>query len=298
MKNDVIGIIGLGIIGSKIATKILENKVNLMVYDIDKLKMDSLFEIGAVPAISSNKLFKTCDIILLSLPSPETIKKIVLENINSDTKGKIIIDLSTNSPEVVETIYMHCKNHDNEFIDSPLTGGVLGALNGTFTAMLGGESSSIQSVIKVIELFTNKIVHVGPTGYGAKTKLLHNMIGEIQVYAFAEAFAIAKKIGLDTTKVYEVFSNGMINSKILNELYANGSLSGNYEPQATIKTAEKDQRLVTELASKVGIELLLTPTIYSNIQKLINKNMENEDVTSAILLFEEKYELSTREPYI
>ena len=288
-KKYKIGIIGLGSLGQHIAKRLLKKFNQVYVYDIDSAKSNLLCAEGARIIPNMDESLYLCDFLLLALPTPESIQEVVNKifvQYKSHISKKYIIDLSTNSPFMVKKLFEFCNKRNSVFIDSPLTGGVLGAKNGTMTAMVGAKKEIIPFINPILNSFCKVIVNVGPSGHGSMTKLLHNMLGEIQVYGFAEAFCFAKKIGIDLNRFYEVLSNGMATSKILTELYANGAFVGNYDAQASVLTAEKDQRLLLELAESHGVKLTFSKIVYSKIKELLRTGLGHKDVTSAVKLYE------------
>lgn len=295
LENSLIGLVGVGKIGSRISMRLLKAGQRLAVCDINAKHVENCVAYGAKAILNLIELAKTCEIIILSLPTPEVVHDVVMGNaglLSSDRKGMIIIDLSTNSPDMVKKVGDACFASGNSFLDAPLTGAIIGAERGTFTVMIGGEVKDVQKVKPILELFATKIVHVGPQGHGAATKLLHNMLGEINVYAIAEAFCIAAKMGLDLNKVYEVFSHGMATSRILTELYAKGALRRRFEPNVTVHTALKDQQLLLEMVEKIKVNLTFSPTVYELIKELERQGFGDKDVTSAILLFERLHDVT------
>jgi len=296
-KNNLVGFIGIGRIGSLIAMRILKSGKSLIVCDSKKEHLTSCIAAGATSVSKPIEIASNCKIVFLSLPSPEIVADVVTGKdglLSAGRKGIIIVDLSTNSPEMVRNIGKKCDESGNRFLDAPITGGIIGAEQGTFTVMIGGRTEDVRKVEPILKLFSAKTVHIGPQGHGAATKLLHNMLGEIQVYAIAEAFCVAAKMGLDIDKVYTALSHGMATSRILTELYARGALRRNFEPSATVNTADKDQRLLLDMAKNIKADLTFSTIVYDKIKELQKRNLGEMDVTSAILLFEEIYGVNVR----
>ena len=286
-----VALIGAGKLGLRLVRRLLVGGYRPLVWDLSPSQMESCRAMGAVVPTDTGHLWHSADIVLLVLPSPEAVSSAVMAPggpLFVNRKGLIVADLSTNHPKMSRELAEACAANGVAFLDAPVTGGLKGAENGTLTVMAGGDPGALAAVKPVLETFAAHIVHVGGHGDGAATKLLHNMLGEIQVYAIAEAFCVAAKLGLDLNRVYDVLSHGMATSRILTELYANGALAGSLEPSATVLTAEKDQRLLLSMASDVGVTLTFTPLVYDMIQALIGKGMGTKDVTAAIQVFEER----------
>jgi len=292
-----IGIIGVGAIGSCVASHLLKANKPVGLFDIDERKV-AIFE--SPPATIFRNLKEvacSCNVVILSLPTPEIISEVVLgdSGLISSTTGRLtIIDLSTNSVDNAKKIGEECRRTGNSYLDSPITGGIWGAQRGDLTVMVGGDEDDYKRVLPILRYFGRVIIYVGPHGYGAATKLIHNMLGEIQVHSIAEAFCLAAVLNLNIDKTFSVISHGMASSKILTELYGNGVLTGDFTPNATVDSAEKDQRLLRDIANGAGFKLTFTPIITERIRQLREKGFGSMDVTSVLLLFEETYGVVAR----
>ena len=294
--QSTVGFLGLGKIGAKIARRI-SMTTPVLGYDVHPAHAADAAACGIAIAGTVGEVARRANAVLLSLPSPEVVAEVVSGRAGllcAESRPSLIIDLSTTSPSASQRLAEVCQSVGVMFLDAPLTGGMVGAEEGTFTAMVGGEVEAVRSAMPLLQLFCRRVVHVGPSGHGASVKLLHNMVGEIQVYAFAEAFALAARLGLNLDRVFEVLCHGMATSRILTELYARGALRGSLKPSATVATAEKAQRLLLEMASASGVELFFTPLIYARIKELIKRGHANDDVTTALSLFEEQMGVTAR----
>jgi 3-hydroxyisobutyrate dehydrogenase-like beta-hydroxyacid dehydrogenase len=292
-----IGLIGLGKVGAAIASR-LSATWNVLGYDVDTVRSASVTGEGISLAATILDIARETKVVLLSLPSPEIVAQVIMGEaglLAEGQRGLLIIDLSTNSPHVAKDLDRACCAGGAHFLDSPLTGGMVGAEQGTFTAMVGGDAEHVRLAEPILRCFCTRVIHVGPAGHGAAVKLIHNMLGEIQVCSFAEAFAFASRLNLNLDRLYEVLANGMATSRILTELYCRGGLRGNTSsPSATVATAEKDQRLLLQMAADANVDLTFTPTVYDNLRVLMNRGMSCSDVTAVLGLFEERLGVKVR----
>jgi len=292
-----VGFIGQGKIGSRIALRLVRAGVDLTAYDLRTENLSVCIAAGARSETNPLAIAESCEVVFLSLPGPDAVAQVVTGAfglLSAPRQGLVIVDLSTILPRVARQLGKACEALGVGFLDAPLTGGIVGADTGTFTTMVGGRREHFEKVLPLLRLFSTTVIHVGPQGHGASVKLLHNMLGEVQVYAIAEAFAFAAKLGLDLNRVYEVLSHGMATSRILTELYARGALQRNFTPRATVDMAHKDQRLLLDMAQEAGVDLTFSPTVYSKIEELRKRGLNDSDVTSAILLFEEVMGVTVR----
>jgi len=293
-----VGFVGIGVIGSRIVRRLLDNGRSVIVYDVNHEAVAKASALGAGTAETLMSLAQQCDVVLLSLPTSRAVREVVegTEGLLRSGKPLLIADLSTNSPTECQRLSYICAATGGTFIDCPLTGGIVGAEKGTFTAMVGAGLQGLARLLPVLEIFCTRIVHVGPAGHGAAAKLIHNMLGEIQVHSMAEALCLAAKVGLDVPRVCDVLANGMATSRVFTELYARAGLKRRFLPPiASVSQARKDQELLTEMADAAGVELSLTPTVMRNLQQLCEMGLGAHDVTSVLLLYEQALQVECPE---
>ncbi|MDP8255267.1 MAG: NAD(P)-dependent oxidoreductase [Candidatus Alcyoniella australis] len=287
-RKQSVGLIGAGRMGGRLVRHLLAAGYELYVADLDDRRSESAVRLGATRD-NLEGIWEHCRIILLSLPAPEIIELVLEQIIKPECPRHILVDLSTNDPVRVVQASSKCRELGHGFIDAPVSGGIWGASAGTLTVMVGGSTEDYKVVRPLLDCFAREIFHVGPSGHGSMAKLIHNMVGEIQVQAFSEAFCLAKRLGLDSDAIYGCLANGMAASRILTDLYANGVLRQQWQTNVTLATAAKDQQLLLELATSVGVELDFSRTVYMRQAELIKEGMGNSDVTETIRWFEKKY---------
>lgn len=296
-ESGQVGLIGLGALGGRVAKRILASGRRLFVCDTNPTRVSALVNSGATSEGKVSVLGSRCSMILLALPTPSSVLEVVTGPdglLSGGCRHGLVVDLSTNSPDMSRQLALACERSGNDFLDAPVTGGVVGAELGSLTVMVGGRAEDVIRATPVLSLFAARIVHVGPCGHGAATKLVHNMLGEIQVHAFAEALCLAAAVGLDLDKVYEVLAHGMATSRILTELYARGALRGNLDPSASVSTAKKDQELLAEMAEQAGLTLTFSPTVLQRLRTMMDRGLGAADVTATLLLYEEAFGVKVR----
>lgn len=284
-----IGFIGTGNVGKFIVVHLIKAGHRLFVNDINIKATEDLVKSGAQFMDSPALIATKSEHIFLSLPDPDTVEQVVLGQrgiLSTDRKGLLIIDLSTNSPEKVLIIGRRCKDNKCSFVDAPITGGIKGATEGTLTVMVGGSNEDVERARPLLEFFSSHIVHIGPQSHGSMAKLINNMLGEINVYAIAEAYGLGAKLGLDLNKLHSALSKGMASSRILTELYLEGAFKRNFSPSVTVNNAYKDQLLLTEMARKAEVPLVLSNIVLQRIIELRAKGLGNKHVTVAVLPIE------------
>lgn len=289
-----IGLIGLGKIGSEIAKLLLKKDFSLYVFDKNIKRMKPFTKGGSKLVQMPSDMSAKCCIIFLALPDPQEVALVVEGKhglLSNKNQNYVIVDLSTNSPDEVIRLAKECKKSNVFFLDAPISGGIWGASRANLLIMIAGDRKIVEFVRPVLKSFATSIVYIGGQGDAAKTKLIHNMIGEIEVQAFAEAFCLAAKLGLNLEQVFKALSYGMASSRVLTDLYANGALLNNSKVNVSMNTAIKDQELLLSMGNKVSAELLFSRIGLNRLYNLRNKGYGKKDITNTIRYFEQKYDV-------
>ncbi|WP_374527265.1 NAD(P)-dependent oxidoreductase [Acinetobacter sp.] len=216
-----IAFIGVGNMGSRMATRLINAGNEVSVFDPNTDAVSKLVEKGASSASSPEMAAIDAEFILLSLPNPKILNAAVWgENgvLNSAKTGSVIVDFSTVDPETTKKIAEKCQEKYVEFIDSPVSGGVIGAETGNLVLMIGGSSQNIEKSKKILDVLSSKIVHCGDVGTGQLTKLSHNLLTAINTVALGEVLTASLKAGANLNVLCEVFSAGLAGSKMLDYL--------------------------------------------------------------------------------
>ena len=286
-----IGVVGVGRIGAGLLRHIVQFYEEVHAADIDSKRVKQAEVLGAAGSNLST-ISQKCDIIILSLPNSESAESVLNEILKEPFPRKIIIDTSTNEVDQQVLAAKRCQEYGHAFIDAPLSGGPGGANEGTLAVMVGASDDDYRRVLPVLSTFGKKIIHVGPTGYGSMAKLIHNMVGEMQVHAFAEAFAVGSKAGVDFNALFKCMSSGMVSSRILTELYSKGILSDSETSNVTIDTAEKDQRFLLNFAKSLDLKLISTEIIHKRLIEMKNNDLGKSDVSYTMKWFEDNHGVS------
>jgi 2-hydroxy-3-oxopropionate reductase len=242
-----VGFIGLGIMGAPIARHLAE-KYEMSVFDIDIKKMETI--LGARKASDIAGVGYEADVVLLSLPSSEIVKEVIIGNngLKSVMKpGSVVIDTSTTSPTVSQEIAVSLSEANITFLDAPVSGGEKAAIDGTLSVMVGGKKVVFDRCVEVLQTIGSSVVLMGDTGMGGVTKLVNNLIVGITFVAVAEGFALGTKSGLDPKTLYQAIRGGWASSKVL-EVSAQAVLERNFKPGGTVDIHWKDLGYALELA--------------------------------------------------
>ena len=212
------GVIGTGRIGNPMAKNLLKAGFSVTVYDVRPEATQDLSKLGATIVSSPKEVAERAEVILLSLMHTETIEEVLFgENgiCDADMQGKYVIDTSTSQPHKTREFAGHLLALGGKLIDSPLTGGEVGAQAATLIFFVGGEEKAFEAVKPVLEALSSHIYYFGESGSGHIVKLAHQMMMACSFVSIAEAFAYIEKMGLDGCRFFEAVEHGGPESKIL-----------------------------------------------------------------------------------
>jgi 3-hydroxyisobutyrate dehydrogenase len=252
-----IGYIGLGIMGCPMAGRLLDAKYPLVVHTRTKSRASRLLGRGARFADSPAAVAADSDVVFICVTDTPDVEAVVRGKDGiaaSARKGMIVVDHSTISPGVTRQLAAELASLGTYFLDAPVSGGDLGARNGTLSIMVGGDSVAFDRVEPILKNLGNTITYCGPSGTGQLTKLVNQILVSINNLAVCEALAFAKKHGLNLDKTLAALSGGAAGSWQLSSLGPR-MIAGDFRPGFTINLQEKDLRLVLQAAEESNTSL-------------------------------------------
>ncbi|MCA9412079.1 MAG: NAD(P)-dependent oxidoreductase [Candidatus Omnitrophica bacterium] len=252
-----VGFIGMGIMGLPMARNLMKAGFEVTVHSRTMSKCDELVKEGAKKAGTPSEAARGMDATVTIVTDTPDVEAVILgENgvIESAEEGSVVIDMSTISPSVTVEIAKALKEKRIGMVDAPVSGGDVGAINGTLTIMAGGEESDFNRALPLFEAMGKTITHVGPSGAGQSTKLCNQVLVGTHLVAVCEALLLAKKSGLDLEKTLRVLTGGAANSWALANL---GPMiaKGDHSPGFMVKLLLKDLKLIMEAASEENLPL-------------------------------------------
>lgn len=246
------GVIGCGLMGSGIAKNLIKNNYEVYVYDINQNAVEQLTKEGAIAAETAESMAPKVDYLILSLPSPELIKKIVLDEttgvVHFMKSGTFILDMSTNDVNVTREMHEQAARNKIEFFDCPLSGGPAGATAGTLTVMAGGSEQAFPSILPVLEAVGEHIEYIGESGAGQSVKLCHNMVVAGVIGLLSEAFLTGEKAGVSKEKLASILQKGSAHTRAM-DVFGVNILDQTFDNvKFSLANMSKDIDLYTNLA--------------------------------------------------
>ncbi len=255
-----VGFIGLGVMGGHMARHLSE-KYDVTVYDVDTAKVAQ--QEKAAKAQSVQEVGQSADVVLMSLPTSEIVKEVVLGAeglIHVLRQGSAVIDTSTTEPTISRAIAKSLVRKGVDFLDAPVSGGEGGARDAALAFMVGGDLAVFDKYTPILQVMAKSVVRVGDIGTGGVAKLVNNMIVGAAFSIIAEGFALAMKNGIDPRVLYEAIKDGWAGSTVLN-VAAPGIIEQNYKPGGTIDLLFKDIGYALSLARSQNVPVPVTAIV-------------------------------------
>ncbi|WP_439442902.1 NAD(P)-dependent oxidoreductase [Listeria aquatica] len=252
-----IGFIGTGVMGKSMAQNLLDNGYVVHIYTRTKEKATSLIENGAIWHDNPAKLAGRVDLLITMVGYPTDVEELYLSEggfLETMRKGTVAVDMTTSSPELAKAIYKEGKAAEIGVLDAPVSGGDVGARNGTLSIMIGGDPEVFERVRPVFEALGENIVFQGEAGSGQHTKMVNQIAIASNMVGVTEAIVYAEKAGLDPEKVLESIASGAAGSWSLSNLIPR-VLKDDFSPGFFIKHFIKDMRIALDEAKKMELDL-------------------------------------------
>lgn len=270
--KPTIGYIGLGLMGKPMALNILKAGYSVVVHNRSREAVNELVSQGAVEAFSPKEVAQKADIIFTNLPDSPDVEKVALGEdgiIQGVKPGAIVIDNSTIKPSSARLIAEKLAEKEVLSLDAPVSGGDIGAINGTLTIMVGGPEAAFNKALPIFQVIGKSITHVGASGTGQITKCANQIMVAAQMVAMGELLILAKKSGADPEKVAQAIKGGAAQCWTL-DVKTPRLFEGNRAPGFKAYMQAKDLGIVMDTARQYGIPL---PSTASNAQ-LFNAMLE------------------------
>jgi 2-hydroxymethylglutarate dehydrogenase len=280
-----IGFIGIGQMGRHMSRRILDAGYRLTVHDLNKKAAVPLIKKGADWADSPAEVAKSCRVVVTSLPKPSDVEQVIYGPgglMQGWRSGDIYIDMSTNSPSLIRRIAADAEARGVSVLDAPVSGGVKGAAAGTLAIMVGGDSTALKKVRKILETMGQRIFLVGGVGCGNVVKLVNNLISLACNSASAEGFALGVKAGIDPAVLLEIIKVSTGDNWCARQ-YPGTVFKGNFEPGFKIALAYKDINLALALGGENGVPLPLGEAVKKDLEHTIAAGFQDKGVDAVIL---------------
>ena len=284
---DKVGFIGLGIMGRPMAENLIEAGYDLVAYNRTREKAEELD--GATVAESPKEVAEQSDIIITMLPDSPQVEEVlagedgVLEGIK---EGDLIVDMSTISPVVTEELSEKAEEKGASMLDAPVSGGDVGAIEGTLSIMVGGSEEDFGRALPLFEVMGATVTHVGPVGTGQVVKAANQIVVALTIEAVSEALVLGSKGGVAPEKILDVLGGGLAGNKVM-EVKREKMLEHSFDPGFRVELHHKDLGIALAAGREYGVTLPVTAVVDQMLQDLKMRGRGDQDHSALLTLIEE-----------
>jgi 3-hydroxyisobutyrate dehydrogenase len=285
-QKTTIGFIGVGLMGLPMCRQLLSASANLYVYNRNSATCEPLISEGAKQASTLQDIAKSSDVIMLCVSntqSVEAVMEVLLPNLRS---GQLIIDFSSISPEATLMLAKQVQAVGASWIDCPVSGGVAGAETGSLVMMAGGTAVDLERAMPLLKPLSQRVTHMGPSGAGQTTKVCNQMIVSCNVLVMAEALALAKKTGVDTSKIPPALQGGFADSLPLQLTGSRMAIQDFDDIKWHVKTLLKDLDMAKQLATNANSAIPMAGLGAELMRQHANNGFAEQDPATLITLYE------------
>lgn len=285
--TKTIGFIGTGVMGSSIVKHLLAADYAVTVHNRTKSKTDELIQLGAKWADSPAEVTAKSEIVFTIVGYPQDVEQTYFgENgiFTTATQNHILVDMTTSTPTLAQKVYQEGKERGIEVLDAPVSGGDLGAKNGTLTIMVGGEERTYEKVRPIFNVFSAKVNLQGGAGSGQHTKMANQIMIAGTMMGMAELLAYANAADLDLEKVLDTVGGGSAQNWSLSN-YGPRILKEDYTAGFFVKHFIKDLKIALDESEKMNLDLPSTRLAKQLYEDLALKGFENDGTQAIIKLW-------------
>lgn len=288
-KSLHVGVVGIGVMGSAIATRLLERGHRLWLRDPDASKLAPLVARGAVAAASVATLVSEVDYVITSLNTAEIVERVIFgpDGIaGAAASDALLIDMSSIDPKATAVMAARLEKESGmAWVDAPLSGGAPAALKGQLTLMLGGTTTAVERARTVLTEIATNITHMGSSGAGQTTKLINQVLCACNFLSVAEATRLAVDGGVDARQIPAALAGGRADSRILQEFMPKMAVF-DYTPTGRIDNMLKDLEAVQRYAMALRTPMPLTGLVTELHRIMVAAGIGPEDSAAYMKLFD------------
>ena len=255
--TETIGFVGLGIMGRPMALNLVRAGHTLAVHARRAESMAPLAEAGAATCDTPADVARRATIIFTMVADTPDVEEVILGDggiIEGVRPGSVVVDMSTISPSATRAMAERLREAGAQMLDAPVSGGDIGARDGTLSIMVGGEPGAFERVRPLFEILGGNVVHIGGNGAGQVCKACNQVVVAQTITGIGEALLLAEASGVDGARVREALLGGFAGSRIL-EVHGRRMLDDDYAPGFKASLHQKDMRIVLETAHELGLAL-------------------------------------------
>ncbi len=287
---EKVGFIGLGIMGGPMAKNLIEAGHELVLYNRTREKAEELAKEGSADAVGSpREVAEGSDVVITMLPDSPQVREIltaedgVLEGLK---EGALVVDMSTISPVVTEELAEKVSEKGASMLDAPVSGGDVGAIEGTLSIMVGGDETDFERARLLFEVMGKTVTHVGPVGAGQVVKAANQIVVALTIEAVSEALVLGSRGGVSPEKILDVLGGGLAGNKVM-EVKREKFLSHKFDPGFRSELHHKDLGIALAAGREYGVALPVTAIVDQMLLSMRQKGWGGEDHSALLRVIED-----------
>jgi 2-hydroxy-3-oxopropionate reductase len=289
MSRPTVGFIGLGIMGKPMARNLLAAGYPLVVANRSPGPVEELASDGARAADTPLAVAQASDVVITMLPDSPQVAE-VLEGpdgvLAAGREGQLVIDMSTIDPAVAQRLASAAAQRGVAMLDAPVSGGDVGAREGTLSIMVGGDADAFARARPLFEVVGGTIVHVGASGAGQVVKACNQVLVALTIEAVSEALVLGSSAGVDPAVIIEVLSGGLAANRVM-EVRRENFLTHTFKPGFRVDLHHKDLGIALSTARAHGVSLPVTAVVDQMLDSLRSKGHGQEDHSALLTVIED-----------
>ena len=287
LKTTKIGLIGLGLMGKPMARNRRKSGANVIVFNRSLPALKELESEGFTTAHSPAEVASKVGMVICMVSNTPAVESVLLGDsgvVHGIREGSLVIDMGTTEVRATRGFAKIFNQKSVGYVDAPVSGGEIGAIDGTLSIMVGASESDMERVKPVLNALGKQVTHIGEIGCGQIAKAANQIIVGLTIGAVSEAFALAQHGGANLEQVWKALSGGFAGSRIL-EVHGRRMIEDNFRPGGTATTQKKDLNQALDFASAIGIDLPSTQLCHDLYDNLVQRGEGGLDHSALFRLY-------------
>jgi len=295
-----IGFVGLGVMGAPMAGNLLAAGYDVVAWNRSPGPLEALVEAGARPAGGPAEVAVEAELLITILSDDAAVRAVLGGSagaIAAAGTGALVVDMSTVSPALARELAAEARERGVGFLDAPVSGGDVGARDGTLSIMVGGEAADVERARPAFEVLGSRVTHVGGAGAGQVAKACNQVLVAVIFAGLAEALVLGSKLGVDAAAILDALGGGMAANRIM-EVRRDNFLDHDFAPGFKIDLHHKDLEIALGAGAEIDAPLPLTAEVQQMLRQLRAAGHGDEDDSALLRVAEQRaaHRLGDRPP--
>ena len=288
--SETVGFIGLGVMGAPMARNLLAAGYEVVAWNRSAGPLEELAAAGARALDGPAAVGREADVVISIVKDDAAVREVLggpEGAIGAARPGSLVIDMSTVSPALARELAEEAAAREVAFLDAPVSGGDVGAREGTLSIMVGGEAAAVDRARPVFEVLGSRVTHVGAAGAGQVAKACNQVLVAVIFGGLAEALVLGSKLGVDPARVLDAVGGGMAANRIM-EVRRGNFLEHDFAPGFKVDLHHKDLEIALGASGEVDAPLPLTAEVQQMFRQLRAAGFGEEDDSALLRVAEQR----------